>query len=93
MKLVCDFCSSPDPVWRHYAKPFTIRLRYMNKELNINMSEDWAACNICHFLIVNEEWDALLDRSLRTSEPEHKPFIEEVHQGFRENQTGAFTPK
>jgi hypothetical protein len=63
-EMVCDFCSSPDVSWMFPASDFEM-YREQGEVSKIHISEgEWAACEICHHLIVQELWDDLERRAI-----------------------------
>ena len=56
--MKCDFCSRPNPQWRHPAESF-------NDGVGGRSIEDWLACDDCHALIVAGELDGLVRRALQ----------------------------
>jgi hypothetical protein len=58
---VCDFCSTPDPIWRYPARTF---LAYLVPSIAGESVGDWAACDTCHALIEVEDRRGLAQRSL-----------------------------
>jgi hypothetical protein len=55
--MVCDFCSSPGPVWRYPAESFRDQWRGWS-------FGDWLACDECHSLIEAGDRMGLGERSL-----------------------------
>jgi len=47
---ICDFCSSPDVRWRYHSSDF---------EMGLMLLGDWAACDVCHNYIQNNDWIGL----------------------------------
>jgi hypothetical protein len=94
---ICDFCSGT-PIYASYpAKTFTAQQveNPDGKKLNINSQADWAACKTCADLVDASQWDALLQRSVKTfrvkfggmiPERDLRKFISDLHRQFRENR-------
>jgi len=72
--LICDFCCQPtdrdNAVQRtHYVDPFTMVCVIHNDAgqvigvQEVLMRPAWLACPECHWAILNEDSDALLERS------------------------------
>ena len=95
MACLCDFCSAPDPEWRHPARSF---VGYVAAGVVGESVGDWAACQECHQLIVSGERVRLTERSVVTFIAKH-PELEAVktelatemgilHAQFFDNRTG-----
>ena len=70
MAPVCDFCSSPEVVWRYPAHNF---IAYVIGDIAGQSVGDWAACPACKALIEAGDRVGLADRSaalLITANPE-----------------------
>jgi hypothetical protein len=95
MACLCDFCSAPDPEWRHPARSF---VGYVAAGVVGESVGDWAACQQCHQLIVSGERVRLTERSVVTfiaKHPELKAVKTELatemgilHAQFFGNRTG-----
>lgn len=95
-KLICDFCSDPNPVWDYPAKTFTL------KDTPAQSIGNWAACSICHALIETRDYDGLADRCtsefIRNNPTLGIPFdgmkadMLRLHQQFLDNRTGPALP-
>jgi hypothetical protein len=97
---VCDFCSDSPVYAAHECIDFTL--------LDIGMfgsTGGFAACEKCHSIIVAEEWDALVTRSVESFLTKNIPaserdnqmlkrelteYINKIQIGFRKNRTGRF---
>lgn len=103
----CDFCNAPNSIkFRFPATNFVIRGESINsetlatKKVDYESVADWAGCEECGALVIANQWDELLERSVRSfiaANPgsETKPGeaflyegIGELHKGFREHWTG-----
>ena len=97
--MICDFCSSENPVWRHRAESFDLPPEYVHGVTRMRLFKtslgDWAACEECHDLIVRSRWGELRDRSVRSfyarwphlsgvlTPDELTEFVENLHAMFR----------
>jgi len=95
-RIVCDFCSGPDPAWRYPARTFV-------DEASASLSvADWAACEACHILIETCDRAGLTERSvglLICARPEMAASAEDIagmmatlHDSFFENRAGEAQP-
>jgi hypothetical protein len=86
---VCDYCSDPEPPWVYPANDFP-----MPGLPNHVSRGEWAACQVCHELIENEDWGGLLERSVTRQYGSDsfasivRPFLKEYHRRFAANRTG-----
>jgi len=98
MAPVCDFCSSPEVVWRYPAHNF---IAYVIGDIAGQSVGDWAACPICHGLIESGRHAELTERSLTTllgrqpemkgAEAELRDHIRGFHTMFFRNRVGVAT--
>jgi hypothetical protein len=107
--IKCDFCSTPlngDKDTKSYGcRTFTpsfggILVNADTGEALIQeMVEHWAACQTCAILVDTENWNALLERSVKAfheSDPHFnllpdeiaRAMIKQLHQDFKVNRTG-----
>lgn len=51
----CDFCSEPNPRWSFPAQSFyhKTEVKPVDKFIHAFMREEWAACDVCCFIIHN----------------------------------------
>lgn len=91
--LICDFCSGPEVWWWRYpCAPFRMR------GSNYGSADDWAACDACHRLIEQDEWDEVADRMMERQFPDGSgpAFVRKatrrsilaLYGEFRKNRTG-----
>jgi hypothetical protein len=90
----CDFCSAPFPAWVHPSADFSIpHLGWVSAD------GAWAACDVCHEMIMAEAQVRLRDRAVRTFAQRHGPLpkaainemrskITTMHAGFWQNRNG-----
>ncbi len=66
--MICDFCSSPEVLWRYPARDFTIREPAELQALlgRLESVAEWLACAVCARLIEAGDRDALARRALET---------------------------
>jgi hypothetical protein len=94
---ICDFCSSREIYADYPAQDFNVWQlpKPDGTKLNINSESDWAACKTCADLIDAENWDTLLERSLKAfrkkygamlPEAEMRRSIADLHRQFRQNR-------
>ncbi len=93
---VCDFCSTPAPIWRYPARTF---LAYLFPTIAGESVGDWAACDTCHALIEVEDRRGLAQRSLDELISKHPEMSEAagvlyeeltaLHRKFFEYRCGA----
>lgn len=57
--MKCDFCSSPEPIWRFPCTDFEVAPKVISQS-------DWLACTECTALIRADEWKKLAQRGLLT---------------------------
>lgn len=98
-KLQCDFCSTPDPTWRHPARSFQA---WSVENVAGASIGDWAACDECHRLIERGDREGLTLRSfaeLMAAEPEVARCagavvnkLAEIHRGFFAHRAGPAAP-
>jgi hypothetical protein len=85
--MICDFCSSPDPVWRGPAISFPVF------EAKSASEGAWAACDTCAALINAGDRMGLARRSAETFSAKYSvpfdmtPFLE-LHAMFFEHRCG-----
>jgi len=87
--LKCDFCSAPNPKWKHVTPDFTVGV---HDGYHFSSHGFWAACEVCNTFIMRGEQMALSVRSLDTllkASPEMTPYccdlfveMEELHRKF-----------
>lgn len=58
--LMCDFCSTKNPIWSYAAKSFTA---FDTETLDCVSTGNWAACDECRILIDAGDLKALAARS------------------------------
>lgn len=65
---VCDFCSSPDVVWRYPAKNDEVSAVVVTEDglMALGSLGDWAVCAVCAALIEDGNRLGLLARTLGT---------------------------
>lgn len=85
--LICDFCSSSSVVWRYPTRSFNLT------QIKARSVEDWAACENCHDLIEEGQWQALAVRSLATCTDAKllywsREFLRELHAKFNSHRMG-----
>lgn len=95
MACLCDFCSAPDPEWRHPARSF---VGYVACGIAGESVGDWAACQECHQLIVSGDRVRLTERSvvsfiafhpdLEAIRSELETELGTLHTRFFANRTG-----
>jgi hypothetical protein len=79
--LVCDFCLDPHPTWDFGCNDFvdTGGIVTPDNEVDIGVAMgDWAACTPCKELVVANEWDRLVDRSMQ-GQIKHNPEAAEIY--------------
>ena len=83
--VICDFCSSNKVITAFHAKDVELIPGVLGS------LGEWAACLVCRDLILAEDWNALLERSVDTFKsdmPMPVEFIREalsdLHKKFRE---------
>ncbi len=90
-KLVCDFCSSLDVLWRYPVRTFKSYV------LQVESLGDWAACGKCHDLIEAGKIEELAKRSAEThplvtsGEVKLEEMLEACkvsHMSFRDSRCG-----
>jgi hypothetical protein len=96
---VCDFCSDDVIYAAHGCKDFVLRFGMFGS------TGGFAACAVCHIMIVNEDWNGLLERCLETFLIKNIPvserkniwlraelseYLRSIHEAFRANRTGKF---
>lgn len=110
---ICDFCSSPDVHWSFPARDFVRNREVRGMALHtapalIEFSEGsfthgshggWAACNVCHRLIVRGDRVKLTRRSAKAILRKHPDarmslanaitLIRPLHDDFWRNRQGA----
>ena len=61
----CDLCGRPHPFWA-WTTPNQYPSIEEAREHDVPWYQDevWYVCNTCHDLILQEKWDALLQRAL-----------------------------
>lgn len=66
-KIICDFCCSrKDPaIWKYPARTFTIVHKIPGMTVNNTSHDNWAACDPCRELIMNNLRAGLVQRSLK----------------------------
>ena len=97
--LQCDFCSVPGPVWRYPARSF---VAYCAPNVAGESVGDWAACDLCHVLIEDDDRSGLAQRSLDELILKHPEAIAaaavlredlaELHQQFFAHRSGMAVP-
>ena len=97
--LRCDFCSAAGPVWRYPARSFTA---YCAPNVAAESVGDWAACDLCHVLIEDDDRSGLAQRSLDELILKHPEAImaaavlredlAELHQQFFAHRSGMAVP-
>lgn len=95
-QLKCDFCSEPTVEWRYPTESF---VAYSVGDIVGESVGDWAACAICHLLIVAGDREALARRcisKLVELQPALAPYRTELtgemrrlHAGFFNCRSGA----
>ena len=73
--MICDFCTTPNPAWRFGARALT--LQYV-PGLTGECDTGWAACDICHDLIVADDRNALAMRGVTVARATDAPIEQEL---------------
>jgi hypothetical protein len=98
----CDFCSSPDVRWAFPANNTTTPVPLPKPNTaTFNSLGSWAACQLCHDLIVAGKRDELAERSARTMKQIYRTpgsisslvaMIRPLHDDFWANRHGDPVP-
>lgn len=93
---VCDFCSSPNPLWLESCEDFDVYTAIMtDNTAEIGTSKgDWAACQVCHYLVRDQKWHTLERRAIDAIAARHPEFsrskvregVQTMHGRFREHR-------
>lgn len=97
-KLICDFCSSDKITWDYPCEDFVVD--------GVGSKGDWAACDICHDMITNKEWESLAVRTYNSPRARAEwraaaellgrgraiRTIKKLHLKFRAHRCGEPTP-
>jgi hypothetical protein len=99
-KCICDFCNSTSPRWAYPASDFPIAITVPadGGEPHVaGSSGPWAACDTCAALIEENNYDALLVRSLEAQPRELletmppklvRAMLAGLHSTFKKARTG-----
>ena len=97
MTVVCDFCKSKDVHWSYPARDFAHRDPILN--LTFHSGGGWTACTLCHYLIEQDDYRGLAERSADTHPerglvPRHFLIaqLRGLHESFRKARTGPPIP-
>jgi hypothetical protein len=68
--MICDFCSWPRVAWTFTIAPgremYTV-IEHGEKEHHMDEDGLWAACDDCKNFIMEEDWQGMLERSVRNA--------------------------
>ena len=84
--MLCDFCSSPNPVLRFGAQDF-VTLKIAASNLTVTSEGDWAACPTCGELLAAHKIKLLAARSavgFHAKYPQIPATVPELAQHFYE---------
>lgn len=65
-RIICDFCSSPDVVYRYPCYDDSIIIEGNGVALGLGSIGDWASCEACSSLIDTDNREGLVNRSIVT---------------------------
>lgn len=65
LNLVCDFCSSTDPIWRYECPDIVDTLEGRGVNLETHWGNSWSVCGPCAKLIEKKALEHLLTRVVR----------------------------
>lgn len=100
---VCDFCSSPDPVWTYPCRSFTLGVSNISGFAEQGSAGAWAACYPCSRLIEEGEDEDLSLRAIsnqselssllpRETQLGLAADLRRIHDKFRQHRTGDRQP-
>jgi len=97
VRLVCDFCSEPDPIWVLPVGDFTMITAPVPGQSNDEHStSDWTACAGCGDLINRGDWRGLTRRAAQHASAtsgapvaEHEASLSKLYRLVRKNQKGG----
>lgn len=94
--VICDFCSSAEPVWRYHARPAQIG---SFPGAAVISRDDWLACEECAALIETESVEDLMDRAIAAmtrlhgeADVDRATAVANVQLAFFSNRTGEREP-
>lgn len=101
--LICDFCSSTKIKWRLLATTDSITTDVDGLKVEHISVGDWAACDDCMSLILENDKDGLAERSYRQFVEKYGPVpkwvakemragLKEIQALFWRNYTGLYEP-
>ena len=93
---VCDFCSSPDPLWLESCEDFDVYTAILvDNTAEIGTSTGaWASCQVCHALVRERKWHTLERRAIDAICAKHPDFprsrvaegVQTMHGRFRQHR-------
>jgi hypothetical protein len=96
MSCICDFCSHPNVGWLYPTRSF---VAYIVDGIGGQSVGDWAACDVCHVLIENDDRSGLAAHSIDSLIKVHPEFqvareellheMERLHGTFFSSRMGA----
>lgn len=96
VRLVCDFCSEPEPIWILPVADFLMAPALARGENDEHSTSDWTACAPCGDLINRGDWPGLTRRAAQhaaatTGAPvaEHAESLKKLYRLVRKHQSGA----